>query len=162
NSRRGAALVSDKHGNPVCNFSYVDEIYDGLLENGVRPFVALSFMPRKLAALPSYHVFWYHPLVAPPKRLRLEFRGIAPDSVVSVRQLDDQHGNTLAAYRALGSPRYSSRHEVEEINRRADVSAQGARLDDGSLTLVLPPDALALIEIAPAGGAAGSAGSTSR
>ena len=27
----------DEHGNPVYNFSYVDQIYDGLLANGVRP-----------------------------------------------------------------------------------------------------------------------------
>ena len=37
-------------GRPVYNWSYVDQIYDGLLANGVRPFVELSFMPRKLAA----------------------------------------------------------------------------------------------------------------
>ena len=40
----------DASGNPVYNFSYVDQIYDGLLANGVRPFVELSFMPKKLAA----------------------------------------------------------------------------------------------------------------
>ena len=40
----------DAQGNPVYNFSYVDQIYDGLLANGVRPFVEISFMPRKLAA----------------------------------------------------------------------------------------------------------------
>ena len=40
----------DAQGRPVYNFTYVDQIYDGLLENGVRPFVELSFMPRKLAA----------------------------------------------------------------------------------------------------------------
>ena len=39
----------DKHGNPVYNFSYVDQIYDGLLAAGVKPFVELSFMPYKLA-----------------------------------------------------------------------------------------------------------------
>ena len=39
----------DAHGNPVYNFSYVDQIYDGLLAEGVRPFVELSFMPAKLA-----------------------------------------------------------------------------------------------------------------
>ena len=39
----------DEHGNPVYNFSYVDQIYDGLLKNGVRPFVEISFMPKKLA-----------------------------------------------------------------------------------------------------------------
>jgi xylan 1,4-beta-xylosidase len=29
----------DAQGNPVYNFSYVDQIYDGLLADGVRPFV---------------------------------------------------------------------------------------------------------------------------
>lgn len=29
----------DEKGNPKYNFSYVDQIYDGLLENGIRPFV---------------------------------------------------------------------------------------------------------------------------
>lgn len=57
----------DSAGNPVYNFSYVDQIYDGLLENGVRPFVELSFMPRQLAAQPIEQSFWYHPIVSPPK-----------------------------------------------------------------------------------------------
>jgi xylan 1,4-beta-xylosidase len=57
----------DSAGAPVYNFSYVDQIYDGLLQNGVRPFVELSFMPRKLAAQPTEHVFWYHPIISPPK-----------------------------------------------------------------------------------------------
>lgn len=58
----------DAQGNPVYNFSYVDQIYDGLLKAGVRPFVELSFMPRKLAAPPPVlHPFWYKPIVSPPK-----------------------------------------------------------------------------------------------
>jgi xylan 1,4-beta-xylosidase len=57
----------DKHGKAIYNFSYVDQIYDGLLENGVRPFVELSFMPRKLAAREAVHSFKYHPIVAPPR-----------------------------------------------------------------------------------------------
>src|SRR5215510_2800806 len=40
----------DANGAPVYNFSYVDQIYDGLLENKVRPFVELSFMPKKLTS----------------------------------------------------------------------------------------------------------------
>jgi xylan 1,4-beta-xylosidase len=60
----------DEHGNPVYNFSYVDQIYDGLLRNGVRPFVEISFMPRKLAFNPDdLHAFWYKPNVSPPKSL---------------------------------------------------------------------------------------------
>ncbi|HXP66042.1 MAG TPA: hypothetical protein VN815_11245, partial [Steroidobacteraceae bacterium] len=56
----------DKQGNPVYNFSYVDQIYDGLLANGVRPYVELSFMPRKLASRQAVHPFKYSPIVAPP------------------------------------------------------------------------------------------------
>jgi xylan 1,4-beta-xylosidase len=60
----------DEHGNPVYNFSYVDQIYDGLLANGVRPFVEISFMPRKLAFNPdALHPFWYKPNVSPPKNM---------------------------------------------------------------------------------------------
>jgi xylan 1,4-beta-xylosidase len=57
----------DVEGKPVYNFSYVDQIYDGLLENGVRPFVELSFMPKKLAAAQILQSFWYRPNVSPPK-----------------------------------------------------------------------------------------------
>ena len=50
------------------NFSYIDQIYDGLLARHVRPYVELSFMPRKMSADPNkLHPFWYHPNVSPPK-----------------------------------------------------------------------------------------------
>lgn len=54
-------------GQPIYNFSYVDHIYDGLLADGVRPFVEISFMPNKLAASNMPHSFWYKPNVSPPK-----------------------------------------------------------------------------------------------
>ena len=57
----------DEDGNLVLNFTRLDLIYDGLLRNGVRPFVELSFMPEGLAARKVVHPFWYHPIVAPPK-----------------------------------------------------------------------------------------------
>ncbi len=57
----------DEHGQPVYNFSYVDQIYDGLLADGARPFVELSFMPNALAARNMPHAFWYKPNISPPK-----------------------------------------------------------------------------------------------
>jgi len=58
----------DKDGKPIYNFSYIDQIYDGLLENKVRPFIELSFMPKKLTSDPNaLHPFWYKQNVAPPK-----------------------------------------------------------------------------------------------
>ncbi len=56
----------DAGGHATYNFQYVDQIYDGLLREGVRPFVELSFMPKLLAARLDYHPFWYHPIVSPP------------------------------------------------------------------------------------------------
>lgn len=63
-------ILDDQVGiyrNGSYNFSYLDEIYDGLLANGVRPFVELSFMPRDLSASDKLHAFWYKPYPNPPK-----------------------------------------------------------------------------------------------
>src|ERR1700678_1866118 len=39
-------------GQTICNFSYVDQIYDGFLANPVPPFGELRFMPKKMASDP--------------------------------------------------------------------------------------------------------------
>ncbi len=62
--------TEDEHGNPVYNFAYVDQIYDGLLKSGVKPVVEISFMPKKLAFNPDdLHPFWYKQNVSPPKSM---------------------------------------------------------------------------------------------
>jgi len=62
-------LVYRAQGHLRYNFTYVDQIYDGVLAEQVRPFVELSFMPRALSSnAKSVQAFWYHPNVAPPAR----------------------------------------------------------------------------------------------
>jgi len=61
----------DAQGRPDYNFTYVDQIYDGLLRQGVRPFVELSFMPPDMASRQQSMGFWYDPIVAPPKEWAL-------------------------------------------------------------------------------------------
>jgi xylan 1,4-beta-xylosidase len=64
----GQAAQKAQPGQSPYNFSYVDQIYDGLLANHVRPFVELSFMPKKMASDPAaLHAFWYKQNVSPPK-----------------------------------------------------------------------------------------------
>ncbi len=64
----GLAAEALQPNQSVYNFSYIDQIYDGLLEHHVRPFVELSFMPSKLAADPNLvQSFWYRPITSPPK-----------------------------------------------------------------------------------------------
>jgi xylan 1,4-beta-xylosidase len=68
----GLAAEAAVPGQSIYNFSYVDQIYDGLLKNHVRPFVELSFMPKKMAADPNaLHAFWYKQNVSPPKSYEL-------------------------------------------------------------------------------------------
>ncbi|RXH57875.1 GH39 family glycosyl hydrolase [Granulicella sibirica] len=63
----GQATRKDDTAAAPYNFSYVDQIYDGLLANHVQPFVELSFMPRQLASDPkALHAFWYKQNVSPP------------------------------------------------------------------------------------------------
>lgn len=57
----------DKGGKPYYNFSYVDQIYDGLLAEGVRPFVELSFMPNELGVKDKPSSVWYRPNNSPPR-----------------------------------------------------------------------------------------------
>ena len=48
------------------NFLYVDQIYDFMLDNGVRPFVELSFMPEAFATSAN-RIFAYKGNVSPPR-----------------------------------------------------------------------------------------------
>lgn len=66
---KNPGLAAEKaNDSSVYNFSYVDQIYDGLLAEGVRPFVELSFMPKKMASDGNVtQPFFYKPVVSPPQ-----------------------------------------------------------------------------------------------
>ena len=98
-------------GKPVYNFSYVDQVYDGLLASGVRPFVELSFMPRQLALRDTRHTFWYHPVVVPAEGLRplgCADRRVRPAPGAALRHRGGQpvvlRGVERAESRLLGRP----------------------------------------------------------
>ncbi len=59
--------TEDEHGNPQYNFTYVNEIYDGMLARGVRPLVEISFMPKELAAHPAPHASGTSPTSRRPR-----------------------------------------------------------------------------------------------
>jgi xylan 1,4-beta-xylosidase len=57
-------IASQGPGN--FNFLYVDQIYDFMLDHGVRPFVELSFMPQAFASSANT-IFFYKGNVSPPR-----------------------------------------------------------------------------------------------
>ena len=54
---------------PVYTFSYVDKVFDAILDTGARPFVELGFMPRELATQ-TETLFWWKAHCSPPKDMR--------------------------------------------------------------------------------------------
>jgi len=121
------------------NFSYIDQIYDGLLENGVRPFVELSFMPSKMAADPKLITyFFYRPISSPPKDYALW------DGMMSAlaRHLIDRYGiEEVATWRFEvwnepnlgfwgGKPKQDTYFELYDHTARA-LKSVSARLQVG-------------------------------
>jgi xylan 1,4-beta-xylosidase len=123
----------------VYNFSYIDQIYDGLLANHVRPFVELSFMPKKMASDPAaLHPFWYHPNVSPPRDYALW------DAMISAfaGHLIQRYGiNEIATWKFevwnepnidfwQGNPKQSTYFELYDQTARA-LKAVSSRLQVG-------------------------------
>lgn len=50
---------------PVITFSYVDKVYDYLVDSGITPFVELGFMPSALATVKG-NLFWWKANCCPP------------------------------------------------------------------------------------------------
>jgi len=53
---------------PVYTYSYVDKVFDAILDAGARPFVELGFLPRALATQ-TETVFWWKAHCSPPKEM---------------------------------------------------------------------------------------------
>lgn len=53
-------------GSVTYNFQYIDEVFDRLLDIGVRPFIELGFCPEDMARS-SDSIFWWRGRSAPPK-----------------------------------------------------------------------------------------------
>lgn len=61
-------LKDARSGKVTLNFQYVDEVYDRMLAEGVRPFVELSFFPSVLAANGAERrVMWYRGATEPDR-----------------------------------------------------------------------------------------------
>ncbi|MFT4249262.1 MAG: hypothetical protein QM581_14720 [Pseudomonas sp.] len=55
-------------GTPVYSFQYIDDVFDRLLAQGVRPFVELGFSPSAMATVKDT-IFWWKAHGSPPKDL---------------------------------------------------------------------------------------------
>ncbi|MDD4922023.1 MAG: glycoside hydrolase [Bacteroidales bacterium] len=67
-------VYTEKKGQPpVYSWMYIDELFDRMLQQGVRPFIELSFFPSKMAGKnPETGVsktqFWWKASITPPEK----------------------------------------------------------------------------------------------
>jgi xylan 1,4-beta-xylosidase len=82
------------------------------------------------------------------KQMHLTFEHVPQDAPVSITRLDPTHGNTLAAYGKMGSPRYPTEAQVRELNEASKLSpAEKTALRDGKIDVNLPVNSLVMLEV---------------
>jgi xylan 1,4-beta-xylosidase len=89
-------------------------------------------------------------VVGEVKRLHVSFAGAKAGQAVRIRYVDQERGSPMPAWRAMGSPQYPKIAQIAKLRQAAEIApAVAARLDvSGSLMLDLPPEGVALIEMA--------------
>jgi xylan 1,4-beta-xylosidase len=81
----------------------------------------------------------------------LRMAGVTPNATLSMQQVDADHGNVMSAYVAMGSPRYPTRAQVQQLNAASALSTpEHLTLRDGTVTLDLKPNELVLLRVGTA------------
>jgi xylan 1,4-beta-xylosidase len=82
------------------------------------------------------------------KTMALKFQGVSPGAEVMLQSVDDEHGNVLPKYKAMGSPLDPTPAQVEQLNRQTALGpARHMELNQGRLSLRLEPNALVLLTV---------------
>jgi xylan 1,4-beta-xylosidase len=81
-------------------------------------------------------------------RMNLELSNMSPNAEVSITRVDDEHGNVLPKYVAMGSPLDPTEIQVEQLNRETALGQpERTALNHSRLELVLERNALAVLQI---------------
>jgi xylan 1,4-beta-xylosidase len=83
----------------------------------------------------------------PTKTETFDLKGVTGKRA-TIRRVDAAHGDTLDAWKKMGSPKYPSAAQVEALQKVSEVGGpETVAIRDHQLTVTLPPMGLAVIEI---------------
>jgi xylan 1,4-beta-xylosidase len=86
--------------------------------------------------------------VGSPETVTIQLAGGKNHRHAIVYRLDSMHGSLLPAYDAMGKPADPSPRQTAELRRAAEIPPpENKTLKDGKLTIILPPQGLALIDL---------------
>jgi xylan 1,4-beta-xylosidase len=82
------------------------------------------------------------------KNVAVVFRGLEGRHRAVIYRVDSTHGSLTATYDNLGRPQYPTQVQISQLRRAAEIPAPESKtLQHGAITIPLPPQGLALIEI---------------
>jgi xylan 1,4-beta-xylosidase len=82
------------------------------------------------------------------KTIKLQLRAVKPGAHATVRRVDAQHGDTLAAFEHMGRPRYPTQLQIQKLREASKTGpAEPLPVSENTITVKLPPSGLAVIEI---------------
>lgn len=82
------------------------------------------------------------------KTVVFNFKGIRDDAWATIRRVDAKHGDVLAAWKKMGSPKYPTRKQIVELRHASKIGPpQDVPIHDHQLKIELPPMGLAVMEI---------------
>jgi len=82
-----------------------------------------------------------------PKTITLRLKDMKAKHAL-VSRLDAEHGDVHPTYEKMGSPRYPTQKQIQELRHAADLPApESTRLQHGEFTITLPSYGLAVIEL---------------
>jgi xylan 1,4-beta-xylosidase len=82
-----------------------------------------------------------------PRLVTFHFKGAKPRRAVILR-LDGEHGDVRPTYEKMGSPRYPTQKQIGELRQAAELlNPESRKLEGDELTITLPAQAFALIEL---------------
>jgi xylan 1,4-beta-xylosidase len=80
--------------------------------------------------------------------MKLLFRGVAPNATVTLQRVDQNHGNVLKTYDAMGKPQYPTMAQIKQMNEESALPApEQTHLKSGALDLTLTPNTLVLVKV---------------
>jgi xylan 1,4-beta-xylosidase len=84
----------------------------------------------------------------PSKTVTLQLAGIAPNATATILRLDEDHGNVIKTYDAMGRPAFPSRNQIVKLRQAGSAAPpEKPSLKAGKLTLDIPPQGLVLVTI---------------
>jgi xylan 1,4-beta-xylosidase len=88
------------------------------------------------------------PATRPLRTFDITLRNLDPSAHAELWRVDDQHGNVVSAFDAMGRPPWPTRAQIRTLQAAARLSApQEIPLDQGRVQLQVPQHGLALLQI---------------